>query len=388
MKDYLISSGNTTLDREEIIDFLSKIFGTRYTESRTVQETMFDAEPSISPANFIFARSTHGALVGLVRIVERDILVDGAVLTAGCISSVAVKPEWRGKGIATALMNKALETMTARGMDISAVYGRRAVDGFYTRFGYYGVGKYVDLEIISDTESDSSIITSLCKKEYMEACMNLYDETYRSLSGSVSRNRPLWEYLFLRLEKNIGGFRAYVCLEQQKAAGYFIVLNNRLIEISVTQNLYPSMPALLKKMNVESISIHPRHPFSIYCRTQMNTIQQERFALDGGYMASILNPGALLKKLGPVFAVRASVLRAFDNSIIVMNHKVNLSDGEVSAIAGTNDVAFRRPETAIQLFLGVIRPEDIVGIEWSGQKPWIPYLFPELHYHTSAWDEV
>ena len=388
MTQYRISADEKKLGREEIIDFLSAAFGTNDADSRTIQETMFDAEPSIAADNFIFARSTQDELIGLVRIVERDILLDGSVLAAGYISSVAVKPERRGEGIAKSLMNEAIETMTARGMDISAVYGRRAVDGFYPRFGYYGVGRYVDLEIISDTDSDSSINALPCKKEHLDACMNFYDKTYSSLSGSVLRSRSIWEYLFLRLERNIGGFKAFVLLEKRKTAGYFIVLNNRLIEISIPEKLFSSIPGILDTFNVGSISIHPRHPFYIFCHTQMNTIQKERFAIDGGYMARILNPGSLLKKLGPVLAARASVLKAFDKSISLMNHKVNLSDGQVSGIPGKNDIDFKNPETAVQFLLGVVRPEDTAGVEWSGRKPWIPYLFPELHYHTSAWDEV
>ena len=388
MNKYRISAGEEVLGREEIIDFLSKIFGPNYYDARIVQETIFDAEPSMIPKNFILARSLNGNLIGLVRIVERNIMLDGAVLTSGGISSVGVKPEWKGQGVASNLMNTAIEVMISRGLDISVLYGRRVLDGFYSRFGYYGVGRYIDLEILSTINSDVAIHTIPFRNEHFEFCMQFYNETYSKLSGSVLRDHSVWKYLYLLLEKGIGGFKALICLEDKKTTGYLVILDNRLIEISIPPPIFSSIPGLLRTLNVQSISIHPRHPFYVYCRTRMNTVLKERFALDGGYMARIINPESLLKKLGPTLATRASVIGMSSEIIRLLNYEVDLRNGNVSKTTKPNDIIFERTETAILLVLGVISPKDIVGIRWANEKPWIPYLFPELYYHTSALDEV
>ena len=55
MSKYQISVGKGKIEREEIINFLSKIFGRDYDDSRRIKEVIFDAEPSISPGNFIMA---------------------------------------------------------------------------------------------------------------------------------------------------------------------------------------------------------------------------------------------------------------------------------------------------------------------------------------------
>ncbi len=388
MSRYQVSVGRGKPDREEIIDFLSKIFGPDYSTSRIVQQTIFDAEPSISQENLIMARSEQGDLIGLVRIVERSILLDVSVLSAGCVSSVGVKSEWRGQGIASELMNKAIEVMTSRGMDISLVYGRRAVDGFYPRFGYYGVGRYVDLEIISPLDSKSFINVLPYKKDDLKKCMEFYNETYSALSGSVLRDRPVWEYLFLRMERGIGGFKLFICLENQKAIGYLVVFDNRLIELSLPRRVFPSVAGLLNSLNIRLISIHPRHPFYIYCFTQMNTVQKIRFTHDGGYMARILNPGALLKKLGPSLVSRAANIGVSDKVVSLLNYECALGSGKISEASGANNISFEKIETAIQFVLGVIPSQDIIGVKWTDEKPWIPHIFPELYYHTSAWDEV
>lgn len=389
MNDYKISVGEKDLEMEEIIDFLSKIFGPNYHDASAIKEAIFDTEPSISPGNFILARSAKRELIGLVRIVERNIIIDREVIAAGFISSVGVKPEWRRQGIASNLIKKAIEVMISRGMDISLVYGRRAVDGFYSRFGYYGIGRYVDLEIISPSPCSKFFIGAIpFKKENLEICMKLYGETYGCLTGSVLREHAVWKFLLAKVEKNIGNFKLSMCLKDDKPIGYFVVSDNKLIEISLPSKLFSSVQHLLHRLNIQLISIHPRHPFYIYCRTSLNTIQKERFALDGGYMGRILNLESLLKKLGLTFASRASVIGVSNKKVGLLNYEIDLRSGKVSKTDKSDDIIFKKKETAVQFLLGVISPHDIVGVKWTTRKPWIPYLFPELHYHTSALDEV
>ena len=105
-------------------------------------------------------------------------------------------------------------------------------------------------------------------------------------------------------------------------------------------------------------------------------------------MARILNPQSLLKKLGPTLASRAKIVGASDQIIRLFDYEINLRSGRVSQTSEKNDITFDRTEAAVQFFLGVVCPQDVVGVHWRREKPWIPYLFPELHYHTSAWDEI
>jgi hypothetical protein len=277
--------------------------------------------------------------------------------------------------------------MTSRGINISVLYGRRAVDGFYSRFGYYGIGRYVDLEIIAISNFDKRINIIPFKREYLKTCIKLYKKTYSNLSGSILRNPPIWEFLLTRLKKGTGGFKMFLCFENQESIGYFVELDKKLVEICLPSQFFPFMPAILRSLDISSISIHQRHPFYIYCRTQMNTILKERFAIDGGYMAKILNPGFLLEKLGQTFISRASVIGVSNKSISLLGYEVDLGSGKLSK-TDKNDISFEKVGTAVLLLLGIISCKDIVGMKWTNKKPWIPYLFPELYFHTSVWDEV
>jgi GNAT superfamily N-acetyltransferase len=388
MSEYLISLGNDQLNLNEVIEFVSKIFGPNYYEASIMQRQIIEHEPSTSPKNFIIARSNSGELLGVVRVVQRNILLEGVKVPVGGISSVGVRPEWRRRGLASELIHKAIQVMTSRGMDLSILYGRRAVDRFYTRFGYLGIGRYVDLQLLSYPESEISLHSIPFEREKQELCMKLYDESYQDLSGSVLRDKSVWDFLLMRIEKNMGGLRAFLILEGSSVVGYLVLMDYQLIEIAVPKYFFPAVPTLMHNLGIQSISIHPRHPFYVYCRTRINTIQKERFALDGGYMAKILNPQSLLKRLGPTLASRAKIVGASDQVIRLFDYEINLRSGEVSSTTEKNDIIFDRTDTAVQYLLGVISPRDVVGVHWTGEKPWIPYLFPGLHYHTSAWDEI
>ena len=119
----------------------------------------------------------------------------------------------------------------------------------------------------------------------------------------------------------------------------------------------------------------------------MNTVQKERFALDGGYMARIIDVDALLTKMGPLLCERAGQVGVATSALNILDRLVDLRTGTVVRSSGPNDVVFDRADTAVQLLLGVIAPQDVVGVHWNQHKPWIPFLFPETYFHTSSWDE-
>jgi hypothetical protein len=286
-------------------------------------------------------------------------------------------------------MNKAMEAMISRNMDLSILHGRRAVDGFYLPFGYYGIGRYIDLEILSspsNTEIDLHAVPF--EEKHLQTYMQLYNTTYQNLSGSFVRDQLVWRFLLARTDVSNGATRILTCVADSNPVGYIVISGEKLIEIAIPSEYFNAVPNLLRTLNVEFICIHPRHPFYVFCRMNMNTVQRERFALDGGYMARLLNPENILNKLAPVLAPRAKAVGVSADVIRILNHEIYLGNGQVSKTQERDDIIFDKIETAIQLVLGVIRPEDILGIHWTSEKPWIPYLFPNLYYHTSAWDEV
>ena len=104
-----------SVSRKEITDFLVGLFESNNRNARRAFDIMFDYEPNLSAENFIIARSFQGALIGLVRIVDRQLRIAGALLNVGGISSVSVLSEWSKKGVRSLFMKKAHVFMKERG---------------------------------------------------------------------------------------------------------------------------------------------------------------------------------------------------------------------------------------------------------------------------------
>lgn len=375
------------VDREGIVDFLSKTYGPNYFDARRVFNTIFDHEPSLSPRNLILARSDRGDLIGVVRIVDRKILVDGVILECGGISSVGVHSQWREKGVCTALMDKAIETMIARGKDVSILHGRRAMDGFYVQYGYTGIGRYTDMEV-DYPDGEFKLKAAPFQQNDFNLIKKMYDKIYRHLTGSFVRDAGVWNYLLALAKNGNGRIKIFVYKKGKESVGYFVIIDRKMVEMAVEKEHFLAVSAINRSLGVDSVALHPRHPFYIFCRTHLNTTAKERFALDGGYMARIINVQSLLKKLGPALAVKARALGAGGQVLKLLNHAINLKNGKVYNTNKINDIIFTKKAIIIRFLLRVVDPSDIEGIVWDKQKPWIPFLFKGSYYHTNAWDEV
>ncbi|MGB2754788.1 MAG: GNAT family N-acetyltransferase [Phycisphaerae bacterium] len=388
MTTWRVEIGSEATSWDEVVEFLARIFGPNYYDARFAQQTVLDHEPSRSPGNLFLARGAKEELVGLVRVVERRVGIGGTALTGAGISSVAVHPAWREQGVASALIRAAIENATARGMAFAFLHGRRAMDRFYLKYGFYGIGRYVDLELLSAPPAHPHLDVRPFEPSHLPLCMRSYQETYSPLAGSVVRDPPVWAYLLKRADPRLGGFDLRVCTLGRVPVGYLVLAGGKLVEAAVPGEALPGVPGLLRTLGAASISVHPRHSLTVYCRTHVNTVYKERFALDGGYMARLLDVRVFLSALGPVWAARAASAGAGNRVIRILGHAVDLGTGMVTQESGPDDLEFERPESAVRVLLGVNEPGSYVGVRWPASKPWIWHVLAGTGFHTSAWDEV
>jgi predicted acetyltransferase len=285
MESYKVSV-EKSISRQEIMGFLLKIFEPCNKNARRDFDNIFDYEPSFSAGNFIIARNSQDALIGLVRIVDRKLRAGGEILDSAGVSSIGVLLEYRNKGVCSLMMKKAHNLMRERGKDIAVLYARRALDGFYTQYGYFGIGKYIDLELsISQARKTLKYTHFIGSKSQILSIMKFYNKDYLRLSGYIKRTPEVWRFLFTQLRDiNLFLFKS----------GYCLIRENKVIELSLSHKNYEYFLGLLNQLKINTLSIHPQHPFFKYCRTHINTtILKERIVLDGGYMGRIIN----LKKL-------------------------------------------------------------------------------------------
>jgi predicted N-acetyltransferase YhbS len=389
MRKFTVQIADTRQSIDEIIEFLARIFGPNYHEARRIQDTLLRTEPTTRPENFVAARSADGSLIGIVRIVERKIGVRRAVLHCGGLSSISVHPDWRHRGVTREMMRVACDAMTARGMDLAYLHGRRAMDGYYTRFGYSCMNRYLDLEVLSSPAFDTLRLDP-CKPAEMKVIDRFYEQSYSALSGSIVRSKDIWQFLFARNASMQDAYSILLCRRgrEKRPVGYIVRSGDRVVEVAAPERMYSSLAAALCRSGVRQISIHPHHGFFRYLRSTSTTVLHERFSVDGGYLGRILNPESVLNKLAGGVCERASQIGLRKETMHLGGFRMALGGGAVQRAQAPNDVVFQHEGQFLDLLLGRQPADAQFGMRYRSGKSWIGDLFPATGFHTCAWDEI
>jgi len=92
-----------------------------------------ERDPTFEDEN-VWVATEGGRLVSCVQIFPRRLRVRGAAVPTGGIGSVFTRPEARGSGVASALLERTLAAMRERGMELSLLFAAR--HAFYGRLGW------------------------------------------------------------------------------------------------------------------------------------------------------------------------------------------------------------------------------------------------------------
>jgi GNAT superfamily N-acetyltransferase len=92
-----------------------------------------DHDPAYDDAD-VWVADDGGRLVSTVQIFPRLLDVGGAAVPLGGIGSVFTREQSRGRGVATALLERALADMRERGLELSLLFSGRL--SFYERLGF------------------------------------------------------------------------------------------------------------------------------------------------------------------------------------------------------------------------------------------------------------
>jgi predicted N-acetyltransferase YhbS len=115
-------------ERDEVLDLLAHWYNDRAFFARYNQN-----DPYFRDELCLVARD-GGRLISTVQIFDRAINLDGQVVPMGGIGSVFTLMEYRHKGVASALMRLAVDTLVREGFEVSLLFAERLT--FYNQFGW------------------------------------------------------------------------------------------------------------------------------------------------------------------------------------------------------------------------------------------------------------
>ncbi|MCS6940331.1 MAG: GNAT family N-acetyltransferase [Roseiflexus sp.] len=170
-------------------------------------------------------------LIGGYILYERAMRIGFVTVPTGCFASLVTHPDWRGRGVATALMHDGIERAIERRLGLILLDG---IAGFYGHFGY------VDVLDITRHIVSRAHVTAMPRSQYTvrpaalddaPALFELYERHYASYSGSFVRTIEWQRHdLALRLEgnpprlacDNSGQVRGYLILPSRASGNHAV----------------------------------------------------------------------------------------------------------------------------------------------------------------------
>ena len=174
---------------------------------------------------FVFAEA--GRVVSHVGMVQRGARIAGCELYVACMGAVATYEEFRGRGLASQLVQAALDKARADGVDLMLISGDRTL---YRRIGAFPVGR--DFRCVADADildrlRDPRMRVRKALAADLPACAAAYDakpvrfvrpmEEWADRLNSQAAAEG-WHHLLIVEENN--SFRGYVAVNRGHDWGY------------------------------------------------------------------------------------------------------------------------------------------------------------------------
>jgi predicted N-acetyltransferase YhbS len=228
--------------------------------------------PGYSDKSPIIVCTDDGCVVGSAFLIDCTLPMADRLLQGVFISSVSVADSHRSQGFSVLLMEAAVDAAISRGIDVAMIIARRAVDGFYTRFGFWGVAQYSKVTLRVATLPTNMFPKNLIDLRPVGAadiktCGILHAENYRNLVGYCLRTSEMWDYIFRKVPYI--GLRFDMIKINNEIAGYAIHDGQgNLHEVATSQEVLACdarnfLEAFMP--DGESVTLHmpPTHPLSL-----------------------------------------------------------------------------------------------------------------------------
>ncbi|HTO54439.1 MAG TPA: GNAT family N-acetyltransferase [Myxococcota bacterium] len=172
-------------DRGAVLDLLEHAFGIR-----ELFERYMDFDPEFAYGDFLLALDGD-APVACVQVFAKTIRLRGRAVRLGGIGSVATHASQRGGGLASDLLERALERMRARGMAISLLFAA-PVAPLYERLGWRKIpAPLLRLSRARPDAAPAAAVRPFTAAD-LERVSALYDAFVAPLSGPTVRDARYW----------------------------------------------------------------------------------------------------------------------------------------------------------------------------------------------------
>jgi predicted acetyltransferase len=191
-------------DEEGIVELMKTCFRTFNSWKLSVMDWIgYEGDDDGFSRENALVAEIDGEIVGHVQLMHRKIRIGNSIIDCGGIANVSTHPKHRMKGVATKLMQMALDICREKGWPISSLFTGYGSDGYrvYRKVGYanttfiheyVGTCENVDNALKTLRKYDRKNGMSEMGEEDLHAVMKIHDEYGRKISGYCQRSENYW----------------------------------------------------------------------------------------------------------------------------------------------------------------------------------------------------
>ena len=298
-------------------------------------------EPGYEPADRIIVKDDD-QIAAHLRLARQTIQVGAATLPAARFMDLATAPEYRSRGLATALLAAGERAAAERGVLVGLTRTRAAE--LFARQGWTVCGRHIFstaspqavlAELASAASSEEhrdqssvlpcsppeSIQVRPLRRVELRGVVRLYERHIAGQSGWPVRGEPYWEWLLARgacdqvYVASSGPETTDFAKLLDSIVGYICVRRSRIVELVVTGGRHDVARRLVERVCADA---REQDGWSMRCDAPTDDPLIDLFRRAGGrvtvtqevngelFMAKLLDPLAVLREMTPVFAARAA----------------------------------------------------------------------------------
>jgi predicted N-acetyltransferase YhbS len=386
--DIIICSARTSAELDAFFQLAGETFTLSTLRSAARWRQHVERAPDYVPGQVrcAFVATT---LVGGYILYERTMRVGFVTIPTGCFATLVTHPDWRSRGVATALMHDAMTRAIERRLGLILLDG---IAGFYGRFGYVDVldtMRHIISRALLAAMPRNSYTVRLATLDDAPVLRDLYERHYAGYCGSFVRTIEWQRHdLALRLEENPPRL---ACDDNGQVRGYLILPSrapgNHAIEAAADN--WPAALTLLQHhagVAGEAAEIDwplpPDSPTFYTLADHMNLTSRSYHHPDEGWMARPAHLPALFDCIGSLLDERRRAVGGEAFRLRIAGAEPSLAMG---ASTGAPDLpaVVLTPQAFMQLLFG-FRPAQWIacypGVHIpSAIVPTLDAMFPTGH---------
>jgi len=172
-------------ERDAVLDLLRG-----WLHDRAFFARYFEHDPTFRD-DFCFVAVDGHRIVSTVQVFTKRVRIDGAALTVGGVGNVYTDPAYRRRGLAPALLQRAIAAMERQQFDVSLLFATRLE--LYGALGWRSHPRHLSfIQPGGNPPAARYRIQPFDAARDLDTVMELYDAHCRSLRGTTVRDRAYW----------------------------------------------------------------------------------------------------------------------------------------------------------------------------------------------------